>query len=186
MREYIRDHFATSLCVALLIARLGDVFSTYLVTPTLKLEGNPLVRKFRWPFALLTIPVCLIPYYNTALAIPILVVSLMVSASNCSKIWLHRALGESQAYELFKSCALRAPVFSSLLFILSPCFFIAMLGGLVLFFYPDPASDWGYFIAIGILCYAIAMAFYGPLFFFRLRKAAKNDARSDLSGTNSG
>jgi hypothetical protein len=185
MKEYVQLHFPLFLCIALLIARVGDVLSTYLVTPTLKLEGNPLARKFRWPFAFLSILVCLIPYYNTAIAIPILVASLMVSASNCSKIWLHRTLGESQVYELLKSCAVKAPVFSSLFFILSPCFFLALLGGTVLFFYPDPTSDWGFFIAIGIFAYAAALALYGPLFFFRLRKAVKNTGSARESSAQS-
>ena len=30
----------------LLLSRLGDVLSTYLATPTLKLEGNALARRF--------------------------------------------------------------------------------------------------------------------------------------------
>jgi hypothetical protein len=34
----------------LLIARLGDVGSTYLLSPTLKLEANPIMRRLRWPF----------------------------------------------------------------------------------------------------------------------------------------
>ena len=184
MIEFIYNHLATSLCVALFIARVGDVLSTYLVTPTLKLESNPLVRKFQWPFAIVTIPICLVPYYNIAVAIPILVISLLVSASNCSKIWLSRAIGEREMHELMKSCAQKAPVVASLLFILSPCLFILMLGGLLLLFYPDPMRDWGFYIAIGIIGYAFALGIYGPLFFLRLRKLGQRDATKSNESCN--
>jgi hypothetical protein len=33
----------------LLLARIGDVGSTYLISPTLKLEANPIIRRLRWP-----------------------------------------------------------------------------------------------------------------------------------------
>jgi len=45
------DHF---LCIMLLISRLGDIISTYLAIPKLVLEIKPVIRKLRWPFAILT------------------------------------------------------------------------------------------------------------------------------------
>jgi hypothetical protein len=45
----------------LLLARIGDVGSTYLISPTLKLEANPIIRRLRWPFAGITILVAAIP-----------------------------------------------------------------------------------------------------------------------------
>jgi len=170
MRAYILEHLTVFLFIALLIARIGDVLSTYLVTPTLKLEANPIVRKLRWPFALATSLVCFIPFYNTAIAIPFLVVSLMVSASNCSKIWVARAMGETKYYELMKECAQRSSALSAVLFLLSPCAFVLILGGLVLLFYPDPTHDWGFYIGVGIIAYALVLAIYVPKFFFHLRK----------------
>jgi hypothetical protein len=57
MREYIITHVTIEqlLCALILVARLGDIGSTYLVTPNLLLEANPVVRKLRWPFALATL-----------------------------------------------------------------------------------------------------------------------------------
>src|SRR5271154_5888940 len=89
MSEYIVSHFKLEhlLCGLILISRIGDIGSTYLVTPNLKLEANPIVRKLGWKFAFLTLFVCLVPYYSTAMGVVVLVVSLLVSAQNTSKIW---------------------------------------------------------------------------------------------------
>jgi hypothetical protein len=45
----------------LLLSRLGDIGSTYLITPTLKLEANPIVRRLKWRFAAVTILAAAIP-----------------------------------------------------------------------------------------------------------------------------
>jgi hypothetical protein len=44
-----------TIAFLLLLARLGDIGSTYLATPNLKLEANVLARRFKWPFAWLTV-----------------------------------------------------------------------------------------------------------------------------------
>src|SRR5437773_11506825 len=96
MREYFLKHIRLEhlLCALIFISRLGDIGSTYLITPKLKLETNPIVRKLGWWFAIATLAVCLVPYYSTAMAIIVLVPSLMVSAANAGKIWVARAFGE--------------------------------------------------------------------------------------------
>ncbi len=43
-------------------SRAADVWTTHLVTPTLKLEANPIARRFGWKLALLTILVGLVAY----------------------------------------------------------------------------------------------------------------------------
>jgi hypothetical protein len=53
----------------LLLARIGDVGSTYLISPALKLEANPIIRRLRWPFAGITILVAAIPYYSVPLGL---------------------------------------------------------------------------------------------------------------------
>jgi hypothetical protein len=70
----------------LLLARLGDVGSTYLISPTLKLGANPIVRRLRWPFAGFTVLAAAIPYYSLPAGVAVLVVSLLVCASNCSRV----------------------------------------------------------------------------------------------------
>ena len=129
----------------LLLARLGDVGSTWLATPKLKLEANPVVRRFRWPYAWLTVLVALLPYYSVQLGIILLVASLLVCASNFSKLWLMRAMGEAEYHAFVTRVAARAHLPSSLFFILMPSLCVAIIGLLLLHFYPDPDGDWGYY-----------------------------------------
>src|SRR5438046_10429367 len=96
------------LCVVILIGRIGDIGSTYLVTPGLRLEANPVARKLRWPFALLTVLVCLVPYWNTPLAVPIAVMSLVVTAEHLRFGWIARALG-ARALVAFYISGARTP-----------------------------------------------------------------------------
>lgn len=92
MRQLIVANFEHTLCILILIGRLGDIISTRLVTPKLELEANPIVRKLGWPFAFATVLICLIPYWSTAAGVVVLIPSLFVSATNTSKIWFARAL----------------------------------------------------------------------------------------------
>jgi hypothetical protein len=177
MREYIQGQIKLEhlLCALILLSRLGDIGSTYLITPKLKLEANPIVRKFGWWFAAATVFVCLIPYYSTSLAIIVLVPSLMVSAANASKIWFARAYGEADYHELLLRVARRSRLSHALAPTVAAATFMALIGLVLLLLSPDPARDWGYWFALGFLTYAFIVGFYGSLFFVRLFRKAKND-----------
>jgi hypothetical protein len=54
-----------------------------------------------------------------------------------------------------------------------PCPLPQLAGGTILLFYPSPAKDWGFWIAFGILLYAVIVWVYGTLWMTRLfRRAA--------------
>jgi len=167
------DHFQPLthiLALLLLLARLGDIGSTYLATPRLKLEANPVVRRFKWPFVWLTVLVALLPYYSEPLSIIVLVPSLFVCGSNFSRLWLIRTTGGEAYRALITSLAAKAHVPSAIVFILMPAVCVATLGLLLLYFYPDPRSHWGFYFALGLFGYAMALGFWGPLAFLRLRR----------------
>jgi hypothetical protein len=92
----------------LLLARLGNVGSTYLLSPTLKLEANPIVRRLRWPFAGATILIAVLPYYSLPAGVAVLITSLLVCASNTTRLWLVRTMGESEYHLLLIGVARRA------------------------------------------------------------------------------
>jgi hypothetical protein len=173
MREFIVANFEHVLCVLILISRLGDIVSTYLVTPKLKLEANPIVRKLGWSFAIFTLFACLIPYWNTAVGIIVLIASLLVSAANTSKIWFARAYGEQAYVELIYEMAGKSKLSHALAGTIVSALFIAMVGLVTLFLCPNPGTDWGYFIGWGILTYAFVVGFYGSLSFIRIFKMAR-------------
>jgi len=162
-----------TIAALLLISRLGDIGSTYLASPKLELESNTVIRRFRWPFAVLTILVFIVPYWDIGSGIVLMVASLLVAASNSSKIWLIRAMGESEYYALMVRMAARAKPGPSLIYSLMPALFMSILGETVMYLYPSEHTDLGYHVGLGILGYALVVAFYGPTTFLRYRKASQ-------------
>jgi hypothetical protein len=79
-------------------------------------------------------------------------------------------MGESEYHLLLIGVARRAPVGLSIVFCLLPALFMAMIGGVILLFYPSPRNDWGYWIALGVMIYALVIGLYGSLGFLRYRK----------------
>jgi hypothetical protein len=167
------DGLKVILAILILISRLGDIGSTYLASPNLELESNSVIRRLRWPFAALTVLVFIIPWWDVGSGIVIMVASLLVAASNSSKLWLIRAMGESEYRALLVRMASRANAVPSLIFSLMPALFMSILGGTVMFLYPSETTDLGYHVGLGILGYALVIACYGPLAFLRYRKAGQ-------------
>ncbi len=162
-------HVIAALAV---LSRIADVLSTYLVSPTLKLEANSIARRFGWWYAFLTILIGLIPYVSPALGVVVLTTSFMVAAANASKILIARALGEDGMAALSLRVILATPPWPGLLFLVMPGIFVALLGGSMLLFYPR-GTEWGYYFALGMLVYALAIFVWYPLNYFRVRALAK-------------
>jgi hypothetical protein len=162
-------HFA--LFCALLFARLTDIGTTYLASPKLKLEANPVVRRLGWWYAWATLLIAFIAYVYPALAVAALVASLMVSASNAKFIWVSRTIGEEELHSFNVRAAVRAKPALAVASMLMSSFFIALLAAVMFLFYPNPNHDWGYWLAYGVMAYAIIGAIYNPLAFFRARRS---------------
>lgn len=167
----VQQSFKIVLALLILLSRLGDIGSTYLASPNLELESNSIIRRLRWPFAVLTTLVCLTPWWDVGSGIVIMVASLLVAASNSSKLWLIRAMGESEYRQLLTRMAARARPVQSLMFTLMPALFMGVLGASLMYLYPSETTDPGYHIGLGIIGYALVVAWYGPLTFVRYRKA---------------
>lgn len=167
IETYVHVIAGLSVC-----SRAADVWTTYLVTPTLKLEANVIARRFGWRFAFLTILAGLVPYAWPPLGIVILTASFMVAASNASRIVMSRALGEAELSNLTRRVFLNTPPWPGLFFLVLPALFIAALGGSMLFFYPRE-SEWGYYFGMGMLVYALAILVWYPVSYFRARRRGK-------------
>jgi len=164
------ESFKLILAGLILLSRLADLGSTYLVSPKLELESNPVVKRWKWPYAFLTLSVFLLPYWSVGAGVVVMVASFLVAASNSSKIIMARTMGESEFRDLAVRIAARAELVPSLIFALLPALFMAMLGWSVMFFYPSENTI-GYYVGLGIVGYAMVVAFYGPLTFLRNRRA---------------
>jgi hypothetical protein len=172
-----RGHnFEHLLALLILLARAGDIGSTYLATPTLKLETNPFIRRARWPVALLSLALCLVPYYNMALAVMVLAPSLLVSGSNFSRGWVARAVGEAELLGFLRSAARRIALGKALAFTLTGGAFIALAGG-VLVLLSGSERTWAFWFGMGIVVYGLAIGVYGSLFVLRLRREALAEVR---------
>lgn len=83
--------YATLLLVAL-VGKFADVISTWIVSPDLKLEGNPISRKMGWKGILATdFILCFLCALNSIVAFGFSVGSLMLAINNISiGFWLPR------------------------------------------------------------------------------------------------
>ena len=179
MSAFFIDHLKPVLCVLLLISRLGDILSTYMVTPSLALEANPIVKKLGWPFAWLTVLICVAPYVNVPGSLSLLVAFLLVSASNTSKIWMVRAMGETEYRRLLLRLASRSRLSHALLATWVSCGFMMLTGAVICLFYPDPAADPGFWLGGGVVLYALVLGGYGTRSFVRLFAEAKRQTVID-------
>ncbi len=172
MDEFIYNNFTHVLCVLVLVSRLGDIISTRLVTPTLKLEANPLARKLRWPFIWSSTLLCLLPYLHTGAAIIVLVPSLLVSASNIGKFWFVKAMGESDYHQMLLTFARKVKLSHVIASFLASFFFL-LLAGIVLLYLSYGPDNWGWWYAIGMITYAVACSLHALVYVVRMVKTAR-------------
>jgi len=172
MHTNIPNYLPHLLAALLFIARLGDIGTTYLLSPKLKLEANPIIRRFRWPYAVATLFICLAPYVSPRGAVTILVASLLVSMSNSLRLWLVRTVGEEAYYQSVVEAAGRAKPRQSIALLFLPGIFMSLLAFTIFIFYSDPNNDWGFWIAAGVFAYALVLFTYMPVSFLRFRKEA--------------
>src|SRR5271157_2958243 len=164
------------MCLLLLTARGMDFLSTRIATPTLALEGNPIAKKLGWKWGLVVnLALCLGFAFWPLPAIVISTTSILVAARNFQSAWLMRSLGE-QLYRDWHVERIQETSVTLYLF----CLFAqtALTGGVgaaVIYF-----SEWRLVplaIGLGIVAYALAVAFYTLLGIWRMRRAEIRSAR---------
>jgi hypothetical protein len=161
-------HFLAALT---LLSRLGDLVSTWVASPTLRLEANPVVRRFGWKFGLLTLLLALVPYYNTSIGVIVLTSSFLVTSSNLAGGWMMRALGEDEMQALLLRVARRSSLRSALTFVWASAAAVGIVG--VLLSWLSAPEEWGHYFGWGILVFALAKLLHGSLAMVRLfRRAA--------------
>jgi hypothetical protein len=163
-----RDYF---LMLALLVfARGMDFLSTWVATPNLVLEGNPVAKRLGWRWGIpLNVAICLGMAVWPLPAIVISTTSVLVAARNFQQAWLMRSLGEESYRDWHVARIQETRVSLYLLCLLGQTALTGAVGGALLYFsdpYPVPGA-----IAWGIIAYAGAVAFYTLLSLWRLRRA---------------
>jgi hypothetical protein len=161
----------------LIIARGMDFLSTWVATPNLVLEGNPIAKKLGWRWGIaLNLVLCFGLAFWPLPAIVISTTSVLVAARNFQSAWLMRSLGE----QLYREWHIeRVQETSATLYLF--CLFAqtALVGGVgaAVIYFSEMRHVPLLAIGLGIVAYALAVAFYTMLGIWRLRRAAVYSAR---------
>lgn len=162
------DYFIFTVVV--LFGRYMDLLSTWVATPTLELEANPLARWLGWRGGivvntLIAFPIALLP----VAAISVATTSVLVAARNLQSAWLTRALGEHE-YRLWLGARFRETrrgVFVICLVLHAGL--IGLVGGGLMVYSGNRLIPFA--VGVGIVTYAVAVALFTGL---AIRRAARN------------
>ena len=166
----------------LLVARGMDFLSTWVATPNMVLEGNPLAKKLGWRWGIpLNLALCVAFAFWPLPAIVISTTSVLVAARNFQSAWLMRSLGE-QIYRDWHVERVQETSITLYLFCLfAQTALTAGVGAAVIYFTNWEREPVALAIGLGIVAYALAVAFYTLLGIIRLRRADKEETRRALT-----
>jgi hypothetical protein len=164
--------FPHVLCALILIARVGDVVSTWLITPTMRLEANPVMKKLGWRFAIVSLLACLLPYYSTSLAVMALVMFCLVCFWNFSQVWVRATAGEVESEARLLALARKSTLSKALIPLYVAQGFLALVG-LLLVWLGEGFDHWAPWIGLGVLVQAGGFAIFGTTFLARLFRQAR-------------
>jgi hypothetical protein len=159
--------------VLLLFARSTDFLSTWIATPNLLLEANPLARAlgWRWGF-IVNFLLCVGFAFWPLTAIIIATTSVLVAARNFQLAWMMRSSGEANYRAWFAERLDETPPSLFLFCLFAQTVLTGLVGGaLVLFSRWDQMVPLG--VGMGILGYAIAVLLFTLLSLWRTRRAAR-------------
>ncbi len=161
-----REYFI--LLALLLFSRGADFLSTWIATPNLVLEGNPLAKKLGWKLGLLVnVALCVTFSFYPMMSIIISTTSILVAARNFQQAWLMRTLGEEGYRDWFVARLIETHLGLYLFCLVAQTALFVLVGGALIYFsrYAIPLA-----IGLGIVAYAITVLFYTLLSVWRIRK----------------
>ena len=179
MSEFVPFHSrAYGIClVLLLISRCMDFLSTWVATPNLVLEGNPIARKLGWRWGIpLNVAMCFALAFWPMSAIAVTTMSLLVAARNFQHAWLMRSMGE-EAYRDWYIARMQETRITLYLSCLAGNTLLTAAVGVALIYL---SGDWLVPVAIGVgmVAYSLAVAFYTLLAVWRLRGRTAREIRA--------
>ena len=157
----------------LLFSRSMDFVSTWIATPNLILEANPIARKLRWKWGIaVNLALCLGFAHWPLTAIIISTTSVLVAARNFQHAWLMRSHGENNYRSWFVERMDETPPGLFLFCLLAQTSLTAAVGAALMFFTRfEQEVPLG--IGMGIVGYALAVTFYTLLALWRNRRVAR-------------
>ncbi|MEI6395336.1 MAG: hypothetical protein WCT12_30040 [Verrucomicrobiota bacterium] len=178
MEEFVQFASRTYglMFVLLLVSRGMDFFSTWVATPNMVLEGNPIAKKLgcRWGIPI-NVAMCFGFAFWPLPAIVISTSSVLVAARNFQSAWLMRSLGEQLYRDWHIQRVQETSVTLYLFCLFAQTALTAGVGGAVMYFSDGRLVPLA--IGLGIVAYALAVAFYTLLGVWRLRRSTLNSER---------
>ncbi len=164
------------LFLVLLFSRAMDFLSTWVATPNMVLEGNPIAKKLGWKWGILVnLALCAGFGFWPLPAIVISTTSLLVAARNFQSAWLMRTLGEECYRDWYVARIQETPITLYLLCLAGNTVLTALVGGAMIFFCREMLIPLG--LGLGIVAYAGTVAFYTLLAVWRMRRAVLREQR---------
>ena len=161
-----------AMLVMLTFARGADFFSTWVATPHLVLEGNPIAKWLGWKWgAAVNVLICLAVSFWPLSAIIVATASVLVAARNFQSAWLMRTMGEYDYRDWYVRRMTESPLGLYLVCLAGNTLLTAAVGaGLIVF-----AGGWLIPLAVGmgIVAYAVAVVLFTLLAVWRSRRAAR-------------
>ena len=155
--------------VALFFSRGMDFLSTWVATPNLVLEGNPIAKKLGWRWGIpLNVAVCFGLAFWPASAIAVSTTSLLVAARNFQSAWLMRSMGEENYRDWHVERIQETRITLYLFCLAGNTLLTAAVGFAVIYF--SGALLVPFAVGLGIVAYAAAVAFFTLLAVWRLRR----------------
>ena len=172
------------LLLLLVFARGMDFLSTWIATPNLVLEGNPLAKKLGWRWGLLfnLVLVSVLALWPLS-AIVVATASVLVAARNFQSAWLMHSLGEEIYRQWHVERVQETRIMVYLLCLAGNTLLTAGVGTALIYFSNLRLAPFA--IGMGMIAYAVAVAFYTLLAIWRIRRAARKLAGRQTAAANS-
>jgi hypothetical protein len=167
------------LLLLLVVSRSMDFLSTWVATPNLVLEGNPVAKKLGWRWGIpINAGLCLLLAFWPVPAIVISTTSVLVAARNFQSAWLMRSLGEEVYRDWHVERIQETRVTLYLFCLAGNTVLTAGVGAAVIYFSNTNGTMLlvPFAIGMGIIAYAAAVAFYTVLAIWRMRRAGLRKA----------
>jgi hypothetical protein len=163
--------------VLLLFSRGMDFLSTWVATPHMVLEGNPIAKKLGWKWGLpLNAVICGLFAFWPLPAIVISTTSVLVAARNFQSAWLMRSMGEHAYRDWYVERVQETRVTLYLFCLAGNTLLTAGVGAAIVWFSGPLLVPLG--IGLGVIAYAAAVAFFTLLALFRQRRATLRYVRA--------
>lgn len=158
-----------SFFLLLILSRGADFLSTWIATPNLVLEGNPIAKKLGWKLGLaLNLGMCVGFAFYPFTAIIICTTSVLVAARNFQNAWLMRTLGEQGYRDWHLARIAEAHLGLYLFCLVAQTALFAGVGSALILFRGHPVA---LAIGFGIVAYALTVLFYTLLSVWRIRRS---------------